>query len=230
MSPSHPLPPSTAVSPLSLPPLPPRHRWRGKVVGLLGGSFNPPHAGHVHISRQALKYLPLDALWWLVSPQNPLKSHATPLPVRLRQCRRLTHHIPKLHLTAAEQHLHTRFTVDSLRALQRRYPQTRFVWIMGEDNIQQFHLWNDWQTIAATVPMVVLARGGYHARDSLSSPAARNLHAHRLPLPLFRQQLTLSSPLPLPLWCWLPIQRHGASSSALRLSSDPHTAKHTPPL
>lgn len=132
-------------------------------IGLLGGSFNPAHRGHRLISLFALEALGLDEVWWLVSPGNPLKDAAkdmAPLPVRLRSARAMARRA-RIKATAIERALGTRFTVDTLAALQRRYPKNRFIWLMGSDNLAQFHRWKSWRRIAQTMPIAVLARPGY---------------------------------------------------------------------
>ncbi len=133
----------------------------GLRVGLLGGSFNPPHEGHVHISEMALKRLGLDYVWWLVSPQNPLKPRreTAPLGERLAQAFRLVHD-RRIIVTDIERVLGTRFTVDTLAALRRRFPLLRFVWLMGSDNLLGFHRWKAWPRIAALVPVAVVMRPG----------------------------------------------------------------------
>ena len=140
-------------------------------TGLLGGSFNPAHAGHRRISLNVAKALGLDEVWWLVSPGNPLKPAKGMAPYHARlasaraQARRSI-----IRASAIEQLLNTRYTVDTLAKLIRRYPKRRFVWIMGADNIAQFHLWRDWRRIARLVPIAVVARPGYEAM-TVASPA-----------------------------------------------------------
>lgn len=146
--------------PVFLPPvLHSGHLWAGRKVGLLGGSFNPAHEGHRHISLLALQRLRLDAVWWLVSPQNPLKSakDMAPLPDRLQSASDTSRH-PQIIPSAIETELGTRYTCDTLSALCRHFPRTRFVWLMGSDNLHQFHLWKNWQDIFKTVPVAVFAR------------------------------------------------------------------------
>ena len=132
-------------------------------IGLLGGSFNPAHAGHRHISLEALRALDLDELWWLVSPGNPLKdghSDMAPLAARLASARKVARG-SRIVPTAIEAQLGTRYTADTLRKLVRRFPKHRFIWLMGADNLAQFHLWRDWRNIARTMPIAVIARPGY---------------------------------------------------------------------
>ncbi len=154
-----------------------------KSVGLLGGSFNPAHAGHRHISVEALRRLGLDEVWWLVSPQNPLKAAdgMAPLAARLASAAVAANH-RRIHVTDLELHLGTRFAVDTVAALQRRYPGVRFIWLMGADNLVQFHHWSRWRGLASRVPIAVLARPGYMER-ALAAPAmawfGRRRHAAR---------------------------------------------------
>lgn len=132
-------------------------------VGLLGGSFNPAHRGHRAISRFAIAALDLDEVWWLVSPGNPLKADASdmaPLHARLASARAMARRAP-VRVTAIERQLGTRYTVDTLAALRRRYPGIKFIWLMGADNLAQFHRWRDWRRISRLVPIAVIARPGY---------------------------------------------------------------------
>jgi nicotinate-nucleotide adenylyltransferase len=140
-------------------------------TGLLGGSFNPGHRGHRHVSLRAIEKLDLDEVWWLVSPGNPLKSEKdmAPLEARFVSAQRAGRLGP-IRVTAIESALGTRFTVDTLERLLRLYPDRRFVWLMGADNLAQFHLWRDWRKIARMVPIAVLTRPGYHGR-ALTAPA-----------------------------------------------------------
>ena len=133
-----------------------------RTIGLLGGSFNPAHRGHRRISAQVLEALDLDEIWWLVSPGNPLKNPKgmAPLAARFASALKAARRLP-IRVTAIERELGTRFTVDTLRALTRRFPDHRFIWLMGADNLAQFHRWRDWRRIAATVPIAVVARPGY---------------------------------------------------------------------
>ena len=142
----------------------PGHAIEGDVTptGLLGGSFNPAHRGHRRVSAAAIRALGLDELWWMVSPGNPLKpaEGMAPLPARLASARRLARGLP-IRATAVEAELGTRYTVDTLAALAPLYPDRRFIWLMGEDNLAQFHLWRHWRKIARTVPIAVVSRPGY---------------------------------------------------------------------
>ena len=132
-------------------------------TGILGGSFNPAHGGHRRISLQAIEALGLDEVWWLVSPGNPLKegkSDMAPLAKRLASANRAARH-SRIVPTAIEARLGTRYTADTLRRLVKLYPQRRFIWLMGADNLAQFDQWRDWRVIARTMPIAVIARPGY---------------------------------------------------------------------
>jgi nicotinate-nucleotide adenylyltransferase len=153
----------------------------GLRIGLLGGSFNPAHAAHREISLTALHNLKLDQVWWLVSPQNPLKATRgmAPLTSRLQQAAAVAAH-PRIRVSAIETTLGTRYTADTLAALRRHYPRARFVWLMGADNLAQFHRWRDWQGIVRTMPIAVLDRPGFNLTAS-NGPAGQMLSRHRLP-------------------------------------------------
>jgi len=150
-------------------------------IGLLGGSFNPAHRGHRHVTLEAIRLLGLDEAWWLVSPGNPLKPRAgmAPLAARLAAARAMARRAP-IRATDLEARLRTRYTVDTLRRIVRRYPRHRFIWIMGADNLAQFHQWRQWRTIARTMPIAVLTRPGYND-DALAAPAMGWLRRYRRP-------------------------------------------------
>jgi len=149
----------------------------GLRIGLLGGSFNPAHDGHLYISRIALKALKLDYVWWLVSPGNPLKPMPDALPVRLNRARNAARD-GRIFVTDIEARMGTRFTVDSLAALQKRFPQVDFVWLMGSDNLAQFSRWRRWQQIAMRAPIAVVRRPG-SVLASLHAPLARRIGVSR---------------------------------------------------
>jgi nicotinate-nucleotide adenylyltransferase len=133
-----------------------------KKIGLLGGSFNPAHRGHRRISLAAMQALGLDEVWWLVSPGNPLKPARgmAPYEARLASARELASGA-RIRVSDFEQQAGTRYTVDTLAALRRRYPDTRFIWLMGADTMPQFHQWRRWRDLAAMVPIAVIHRPGY---------------------------------------------------------------------
>jgi len=165
-----------------------------KLTGLLGGSFNPAHGAHRAVSLFALEALGLDEVWWLVSPGNPLKPKEgmAPLATRVRSAKEQARRAP-IKVTAIERELGTVYTVDTLRALKRRYPRRRFVWLMGADNLAQFHLWKDWREIAAEMPIAVVNRPGYDD-GALASPAMAWLRAYRLTAAEFRNRNEWSAP------------------------------------
>ena len=153
----------------------------GTCTGLLGGSFNPAHGAHRRISLFSMEKLGLDEVWWLVSPGNPLKpaKHMAPLASRFASARRQGRRAP-IRVTAIERDLGTRFTIDTLRKLIRRYPKRRFVWLMGADNLAQFGRWRNWRGIARLLPIAVIARPGYDAA-AFASPATVWLRQFRKP-------------------------------------------------
>lgn len=192
---------------LRLPPHAP-----GLRIGLFGGSFNPAHAGHRMASLTALRRLQLDRVWWLVTPGNPLKDNQAlpPLAQRIAAARALAGH-GRIQVTGIEARLRTRYTADTLRALKRRCPGVRFVWIMGSDNLASFHRWNEWRTIARMMPIAVIDRPGSTHR-AVASPAANWLARWRLPE-------NQGAALPLhsaPAWIFLHGRRSDLSSTYLR--------------
>jgi nicotinate-nucleotide adenylyltransferase len=197
----------------------------GMRIGVLGGSFNPAHEGHRHASLVALKRLQLDRVWWLVSPQNPLKPERgmAPYAVRRASAEDIARH-PKIVVTDIEQALGTRYTIDTLRALKRHHPAVRFIFIMGADNFAMLHRWKHWQAIMAAVPVAVIARPGYGAA-TLASPAAERFARRRLPEHR-AGALAFSKP---PIWTCLHAPLNPLSSTALRATSDwPRSAEKAP--
>jgi len=190
-------------------------RWgdrRRMRIGLLGGSFNPLHEGHLHIARAALARLRLDQVWLLVSPGNPLKPAAgmAPLAERLAYAQ-TTVDGRRIIATDIESHLHTRYTLHTLRALRRRFPRARFVWLMGADNLQQFPRWKRWLSIAREMQIAVLPRPTYTAR-ALSGQAARRLRRWRVK-PSAAPALTR---LATPAWVLLATSENPMSATQLR--------------
>ena len=194
------------------------HLEPGMRVGLFGGSFNPAHDGHAHVAETALQRLGLDRVIWLVSPQNPLKSrrHMAPLEQRLDSAHRFARG-PSMIVSAAEARLGTRYSLDTLRALQARFPGVRFVWIMGADNLASFHLWRDWAEILRRVPVAVVARPGAALLRSRLAPAARRFAGARRPAAAAR---VLPQTRP-PAWIYLAAPLNEASSTHLRASLAP---------
>ena len=182
-------------------------------VGLLGGSFNLAHSGHLHISRLALQILELDEVWWLVSPQNPLKpaSEMEPLEERLASARAAAASDPHVRVTAVERDMGTRYTVDTLAALERQYSDTRFVWVMGADNLAEVHRWKDWSAIFERIPVAVFDRPTY-SFGALQSPAARRFAEHRLG----RSRAGALAVQEPPAWVFLWTAFDPASATAIR--------------
>jgi nicotinate-nucleotide adenylyltransferase len=147
-------------------------------IGLLGGSFDPAHAGHLYVSDIARKALKLDYVWWLVSPGNPLKPQPDALEVRLARARIAASHHPFIRVSDIEQRLGTHYTFDTVTALKRRFPGVGFVWLMGSDNLEQFARWRHWQDIARAIPIAVVRRPG-SVLAPLHAPLARRLGVSR---------------------------------------------------
>lgn len=185
----------------------------GQVIGLLGGSFDPAHEGHAHISREALRRFGLDRIWWVVSPGNPLKDQGpADMPRRLARARAVMDH-PRVCVTDIEARIGTRHTAQTLRALRRLYPGVRFVWLMGADNLAQLDRWQDWRQIIENVPVGVLARPGQRI-SARASKAARIYRAAKLPA----RAAGLLASGPAPRWCFLNVPMVDISSSGIRRS------------
>ncbi|GIK99428.1 MAG: putative nicotinate-nucleotide adenylyltransferase [Alphaproteobacteria bacterium] len=187
-------------------------RRRGRRIGLLGGSFNPAHEAHREISLTALARLGLDEVWWLVSPQNPLKPVAgmAPLPQRLSEARRVARH-PRIRVTGIEARLGTTYTADTIDALKRRFPALSFVWLMGADNLIQIDRWQGWQRIFHAVPVAVFARPSYCFR-ALTAKAAQRFARNRLP----EHQGRLLARRRPPSWVFVHGRLNPISASAIR--------------
>jgi nicotinate-nucleotide adenylyltransferase len=183
----------------------------GQAVGLLGGSFDPPHAGHIHITREALKRFGLDRVWWLVSPGNPLKREGpAPLARRMAAARAAMRH-PRVEVTDIEARIGTRYTAETLARLLHLYPGVRFVWLMGADNLAQFHRWERWEDIMGMVPIGVIARPGDRAA-ARTAKAAERFWRWRVPEAAARR-LPWRDP---PAWCYVNVPMRAISSSAIR--------------
>lgn len=183
-----------------------------RAIGLLGGSFNPAHDGHRHISLSALKRLNLDAVWWMVAPRNPLKDTAdlAPFQTRVEQARAVARH-PRIQVTAIERKIGTIYTVDTLSVLVRRFRDVRFVWLMGADNLVQISNWEQWPRIFALVPIAVLVRPSY-AFKAQASIAARRFARSRVS-EARAAGLAWRKP---PAWVFLHIRPHPASATSIR--------------
>ena len=187
----------------------------GMAVGLLGGSFDPPHRGHAHITREALKRFGLDRVWWLVTPGNPLKAQGpAPLERRVAAAHGVMRH-PLVEITDIEARLGTRFTAETLAELFRLYPGVRFVWLMGADNFAALHRWDRWEWIMEHVPIGVLARPGQRISARMSVAAGRYEHARLRAREAAR--LVLADP---PAWCFVNVPMDDSSSTEIRARGD----------
>jgi nicotinate-nucleotide adenylyltransferase len=194
------------------PPLRSELALPGMRIGLFGGSFNPVHDGHVHVAREAKRRLGLDRVWWLVSPQNPLKdAHETEDYDRRLAAVRAAADAPGFVVSDLERRMGVRYSVEVVAALRARHPRVRFAWIMGADNLASFHRWRDWTGIMAMVPVAVVARPGdaLHARSSLAAQRFRDARVD----PAHASVLVEMRP---PAWLYLTARLNPASSSELR--------------
>jgi len=191
----------------------PRHA-PGLRIGLFGGSFNPPHAGHRLVTLTALHRLKLDRIWWIVTPGNPLKDTRglPPLAGRMAACRRLMPE-PMVDITGFEAGIGTRYTLDTLRYLKHRCPKVQFVWIMGADNLIQFHRWQGWREIARLMPIAVVDRPGVTLKATASRTALALAKGRVPPAKLFTRRSTKA-----PRWTFIHGPRSSLSSTALRRS------------
>ena len=190
----------------------------GMRIGLFGGSFDPAHDGHLRVSLEALRVLRVDQVWWLVSPQNPLKVNtpSNDLARRIAAAIGVARH-PAIRVTGIEADLGTTYTAETLARLLPRLPGVAAVWMMGADNLATFNRWRDWQRIAAALPIAVFNRPGLGLR-ALASPAARALSRFRLDAG-DASLLAVTQP---PAWIFLPSPHIDISSTALR-------NRHAPP-
>jgi nicotinate-nucleotide adenylyltransferase len=186
--------------------------WSNSTIGLLGGSFNPAHEGHRHISLYALKLLGLDAVWWMVSPQNPLKpiKGMASLEERMDSARKASHH-PDIYVTDIERQMNTRYTADTLAALKNHFPRTNFIWLMGTDNLLQIHRWRQWEAIFNLVPVAVFDRPP-RGNNIRSCPAHERFRTSLLPQDQ-AQLLKTSRP---PAWSILHIPLNEQSATSIR--------------
>jgi len=187
----------------------------GLKIGLLGGSFNPAHAGHRLVSTMALRQLGLDQVWWLVSPQNPLKSDAgmAPATERLQGATEIADH-PRIIVTDIETHLGTRYTIDTVHALQQRFQGVRFVWLMGADNMIQLPRWARWQELVETIPIAIYPRPGFTLKARLSPTASKYRSAW-----LDHSDAALLPQLAAPALCFLEGPQNPISATSIRKSA-----------
>ena len=184
----------------------------GQRIGIMGGSFNPVHAGHLIVAETALKRLGLDQLWWVVTPGNPLKENngLAPLATRMAACRDMAKN-PHMKITGFETELGSPYTAITLSFLRRRYPANQFVWVMGADNMASFDRWQNWRGIAASMPIAVVDRPGWRHK-AMASPAAHTLTKARI-------SEARAKSLPrhkAPAWVFLTTRLSNLSSTALR--------------
>lgn len=183
----------------------------GQTIALFGGSFDPPHAGHRLVAEAALSTLGVDYIWWMVSPQNPLKTNATSeLEPRLAATRALAEH-PQFHVDTVEDELGTQYAIDTVRALKTRHPQVRFIWLLGADNLTQMHQWKDWQNLMSEIPVAVYPRGN-DLRAALEAPAAMAFLDAQLP----SEAASQLKDTPAPAWVLLQGELSPLSSTDLR--------------
>ncbi len=181
-------------------------------IGLLGGSFNPAHAGHRLISTIALKRLQLDYIWWLITPGNPLKDNSS-LPSQARRmfdAQKIANH-PRIKMTGFESQINTRYTYDTVRYLKQRFKKVKFVWIMGADNLSQFHHWQNWQNLANMMPIAVIDRPK-STLLSTHSRAAFRLNKYKIK----EAKASCLAGLKAPAWVFLHGTRTNMSSTVLR--------------
>ncbi|MDE3016737.1 MAG: nicotinate (nicotinamide) nucleotide adenylyltransferase [Pseudomonadota bacterium] len=186
---------------------------RNRAIGLLGGSFNPAHDGHLHITLHALKKLGLDEVWWLVSSQNPLKasSDLAAYEKRLASARALASPHRRIRVLDIEAQENLRYSWQTIAWLKRRYRGAHFVWLMGADNLAQFHRWRRWRQILASIPVIVFDRAPY-SHTSLRSKTA--LYAHGFP----SKTIALDSICAAPRLALIHLRRNPVSSTVLRKS------------
>ena len=202
-----------------------RFPFPGRRVGLLGGSFNPAHRGHRLISIEAIKRLRLDAVWWLVTPQNPLKkcNNSAKLQERLKYASKFANH-PRIWVTDVERKFGSQYSIDTIKWLKRKFPTRKFVWLLGADNLSQMPLWKDWPKIFDSIPIAVFNRPSY------CHQALAGLAAERFRRSQHREQYArfLIDTAP-PAWVFIHTPGDPISSTAIRLvqnrNSEPHRLK-----
>ncbi|MEO1188014.1 MAG: nicotinate (nicotinamide) nucleotide adenylyltransferase [Pseudomonadota bacterium] len=188
----------------------PPSRTRAR-IGLFGGSFDPPHSGHLHVAATAMKRLGLNQVWWFPTPGNPLKEAPSDYTARFEAVEDLTQHHRRFRVSDVEKQLNLRYTIDLVRLLRERCPHAQLVWIMGGDSLMTFHYWKDWRALADLVPIAVVARPGFELSARIS-PFSKILKRQRLPD-------TAAHILPgrsTPSWVYLTAPLDPISSSALR--------------
>lgn len=197
------------------------HKNGRKRVGLLGGSFNPAHKGHRHLSINALKRLCLDEVWWLVSPLNPFKKaeDMDSYEHRLQEAEKVANH-KRIVVSAFERDAQTRYSIDTVKKLLETYPDIDFIWLVGADIFPQFHLWRCWREIMTLLPIAIFSRKNY-AVKARHCKTARTYRRFFLPSAMSRQWFKKR----LPCWLFLKIRKHPASSTAIRRMKQKQTEK-----
>ncbi len=196
----------------------------GLRIGLMGGSFNPAHAGHLHVARTAMKRLKLTHVWWLVARGNPLKSDHGDFAARLASAKKLARP-PRMLATDFEARAGLTYAADTLAAIRARAPGAQFVWIMGADSLASFHLWRRWQTIGQTLPIAVIARPGYGLK-ARSSPFARRFASARLR----QSEAAALAASAAPVWVLIEARHIALSSTALRKPTANSRSSPEPPV
>jgi len=197
------------------------HVEDGQSVALFGGSFNPPHEGHLHVSETALIRGQLDQVWWLVTPGNPLKDHSNlePLAGRIRKCHALIKH-PRIKVTAFEARYRLKYTQKTLQLVQKLHPRVNFIWLMGADNLAGFHHWQNWRKIADTMPIMVIDRPG-STLSYRSARAAIALSRYRVD----EGDAELLAHMAAPAWTFIHGPRSSLSSTAIRNAKKAEVSK-----
>lgn len=190
----------------SLPPSSTRAR-----IGMFGGSFDPPHSGHLHVASTAMKRLKLDAVWWFPTPGNPLKEAPSDYDARFAAVQDLTKNHRAFRISNIEQKAGLRYTYDLVRLMRQHCPHADLVWIMGGDSLMTFHYWKDWEKLAASIPVAVIARPGFELASRVSLFAKR-MRRHRLP----DHAASILPQQKAPAWVYVPAPLDPISSTALR--------------
>ncbi len=183
-------------------------------IGLLGGSFNPAHDGHIHVSREARRQLGLDQIWWLVSPQNPLKSSngMAPHDERLADARKIAAPYSFLRVIAPESNLPSNYTYNTLKYMIKTMPRSRLIWVMGADNLDQFNRWHRYRDMIRLLPIAVVDRPSYSLR---AIAAGQCLLGRRSKVTKMRRSIVTSS-VSLPIWCFITGKRNQSSATEIR--------------
>ncbi|MHA1539337.1 MAG: nicotinate (nicotinamide) nucleotide adenylyltransferase [Alphaproteobacteria bacterium] len=194
-------------------------------IGLMGGSFNPAHEGHLHLACAALQRLGVDEVWWLVSQQNPLKSKTEmrPYDARVQSAKKLSKRHPQIKVKEIEKNIRTTYTADLIGFLKKRAPRAQFVWITGADNFIQMSRWHKWEEIVRNVPLAVFDRPRYSLK-ALGSAVASRYRRYRLSPEAARHQIFKRKP---PVWVFFPMRRSALSSTEIRRRSSVKRVKKT---